>query len=139
MHGNNRASKNCCCGAKERKQMRHAPLHARAIKNSEADYSPSPEWPEACHGNEWRGEPSEALAPVLSILRSSLATEDGRSSLLRRMERRAEGYGEFRHPYQDAPRLAAGRLHLRDSAALRYWSHASIFCLSSPAFFRHFL
>jgi hypothetical protein len=27
------------------------------------------------------------------------------------MERRADGYGEFRHPYQDAPRLAAGRLH----------------------------
>jgi hypothetical protein len=21
------------------------------------------------------------------------------------------GYGEFRHPFQDAPRLAAGRLH----------------------------
>ena len=28
------------------------------------------------------------------------------------MERRADGYGEFRHPCQDGPRLAAGRLHL---------------------------
>jgi hypothetical protein len=48
-------------------------------------YSPSPECPVACrneaeipfqrgHGDEWRGEPSEALAPVL---RSSPATEDG--------------------------------------------------------------
>ena len=25
-------------------------------------YSPSPECPVACHGDEWRGEPSEALA-----------------------------------------------------------------------------
>jgi hypothetical protein len=25
--------------------------------------------------------------------------------------RRAYGYGEFRHPYQDAPRGSAGRLH----------------------------
>jgi hypothetical protein len=42
--------------------------------------------PKASARQRWRGEPSEALAPVL------------RGSLLRRMERRAKGYGEFCHP-----------------------------------------
>ncbi len=59
-------------------------------------YSPSPECPARKGGDEWRGEPSEALAPVL------------RRSLLRRMERRAKGYGECRRPYKNAPRGSAG-------------------------------
>ena len=52
---------------------------------------------------------------ALTLLRQNapwLATGMNGEESPPKLERRgANGYGEFRHPYQDAPRLAAGRLH----------------------------
>jgi hypothetical protein len=41
-------------------------------------------------------------------------------------ERGLFGYGEFRHPFQDAPRLAAGRLHFFATTDERFKSKTKI-------------
>ena len=54
-------------------------------------YSPSPECPVACHGDEWRGEPAEALAKAGYLAMAS-------SAILFRMPRGSTRGGSLAGP-----------------------------------------